>query len=105
MPDKIHIYPMEVLMFRKCLTPGTSELVQKVAAAYRCTFATEEQTAVFYEMLGAIFHAGEISGKRAERQRPKYDAELWAYYLAEKEGQGNDHKNRNRPVDGYALAH
>mgnify|MGYP006987491071 CR=1 FL=1 len=86
MQEEIHISPVEVLWNRHNLTPGTLELVKAVATAYRCEFQTEEQYAVFYGMLGAIFHAGEISGKRAERNRPKYDEELRAYYAAQQGG-------------------
>ena len=75
MQEEIHISPVEVLWNR-----------QAVATAYRCEFQTDEQYAVFYGMLGAIFHAGEISGKRAERNRPKYDEELRAYYAAQQGG-------------------
>ncbi len=86
MQEEIHVRPVEVLWNRHNLTPGTMKLVKAVAAAYRCEFQTDEQYAVFYEMLGAIFHAGEISGKRAERSRQKYTEELRAYYAAQQGG-------------------
>lgn len=86
MQEEIHVRPVEVLWNRHNLTPGTMKLVKAVATAYRCEFQTEEQYAAFYEMLGAIFHAGEISGKREERSRLKYTEELRAYYAAQQGG-------------------
>ena len=68
MQEMIHIDPVEVFSNRHNLTPGTLELVHAVAKIYNFEFQPE-RTAEFYEMLGAIFHAGEISAKRATRSQ------------------------------------
>ena len=69
MQEMIHIDPAEVFSNRHDLTPGTLELVHAVAKGYNFEFQPEERMTEFYEMLGAIFHAGEISAKRVARNQ------------------------------------